>query len=78
IETRSFPDHHAYRPEDLAFASGTVLMTEKDAVKCRRFAREGFWAVTTRVELPEAFGRQVLELLRCLRAPGTSDAADNC
>lgn len=64
IEAHAFPDHHAYRPEDLAFAAGSVLMTEKDAVKCRRFARDTFWAVTTRVELPEAFGRQVLALLR--------------
>ncbi|MBI2381019.1 MAG: tetraacyldisaccharide 4'-kinase [Gammaproteobacteria bacterium] len=35
----AFPDHHAYTATDLEFpGSELVLMTEKDAVKCRRFA----------------------------------------
>lgn len=36
----AFPDHHRYRSEDLRFDNcDTVLMTEKDAVKCRAFGR---------------------------------------
>jgi tetraacyldisaccharide 4'-kinase len=36
----AFPDHHRYRAEDLRFDDcDTVLMTEKDAVKCRAFGR---------------------------------------
>ncbi|HEY9398165.1 MAG TPA: tetraacyldisaccharide 4'-kinase [Burkholderiales bacterium] len=36
----AFPDHHRYRSEDLRFDDcDTVLMTEKDAVKCRAFGR---------------------------------------
>lgn len=39
-----FPDHHEFRPSDLQFDDGLpVLMTEKDAVKCRRFATEDCW-----------------------------------
>jgi tetraacyldisaccharide 4'-kinase len=39
-----FPDHHRYRAADLAFGDALpVLMTEKDAVKCRRFASVGCW-----------------------------------
>jgi tetraacyldisaccharide 4'-kinase len=39
-----FPDHHAYRPDDLDFGDGLpVLMTEKDAVKCRTFAAARHW-----------------------------------
>ena len=39
-----FPDHHAFTALDLAFAGeDAVLMTEKDAVKCRRFASTNFW-----------------------------------
>jgi tetraacyldisaccharide 4'-kinase len=35
-----FPDHHRYLPGDLDFPDcDYVLMTEKDAVKCRRFGR---------------------------------------
>jgi tetraacyldisaccharide 4'-kinase len=41
---RAFADHHAFRPQDLP-ADGAVLMTEKDAVKCRRFAGADWWAV---------------------------------
>jgi tetraacyldisaccharide 4'-kinase len=41
---RAFPDHHAFRPQDLP-ADGAVLMTEKDAVKCISFAGTDWWAV---------------------------------
>lgn len=35
FEPHPFPDHHPYCPDDLAFAAtGVLLMTEKDAVKC--------------------------------------------
>ncbi len=37
-----FPDHHPYRAEELNFP-GTILMTAKDAVKCRDFATEKMW-----------------------------------
>jgi tetraacyldisaccharide 4'-kinase len=44
-----FPDHHPYAPQDLDFhGCDFVLMTEKDAVKCRRFARTDL--VALRVE----------------------------
>lgn len=42
----AYPDHHAYRAQDLAFGDELpVLMTEKDAVKCRAFADPRLWAV---------------------------------
>jgi tetraacyldisaccharide 4'-kinase len=41
---RAFADHHAFQPQDLP-ADGAVLMTEKDAVKCRAFAGADWWAV---------------------------------
>jgi len=51
-----FPDHHAYRADDLAFGDGaSVLMTEKDAVKCRSLALPHWWAVPVRAVLPESF-----------------------
>lgn len=63
FEAHAFPDHHAFREDELALP-GTVLMTEKDAVKCEAFARPGYWAVGTRIELAPAFGARVLDLLR--------------
>jgi len=44
FQPRTFPDHHAYSPTDLA-GEGLLLMTEKDAVKCRKFAKPDWWAL---------------------------------
>jgi len=46
IAAHAFPDHHAFRAHDLVF-SGTdeIVMTEKDAVKCQRFASDRCWAM---------------------------------
>lgn len=51
-----FPDHHAFRPEDFDGLSGPILMTDKDAVKCRGLALDDAWAVAADAELdPEFF-----------------------
>jgi tetraacyldisaccharide 4'-kinase len=56
VVAHAFPDHHAYRPEDLAFGDGLpVLMTAKDAVKCVAWAGPDWWSVPVRAELPQAF-----------------------
>ena len=56
VVPHAFPDHHAYGPGDFAFGSPLpVLMTEKDAVKCRGFAQPGWHAVPADARLPEAF-----------------------
>src|SRR5262249_5591999 len=42
----AFPDHHAYAPRDLEYADcDAILMTEKDAVKCRAFGRDDLFAL---------------------------------
>jgi len=47
-----FPDHHAYSADDLRFDEDyPVLMTAKDAVKCRRFADDRCWEVPVVVRL---------------------------
>lgn len=38
VDGRVFPDHHAFTPADIPASSLPVLMTAKDAVKCREFA----------------------------------------
>lgn len=41
-----FPDHHRFEEKDLSFSDSLpVLMTEKDAVKCRGFANQNLWYV---------------------------------
>ena len=52
----AFADHHRFRESDLAFGDGLpVLMTGKDAVKCRAFAQPDWWQVGVQVQLPERF-----------------------
>ena len=51
-----FPDHHPFRPADLDFGDDApVLMTEKDAVKCKRFARPTHWILPVRAVPDPAF-----------------------
>ncbi|MDO4709641.1 MAG: tetraacyldisaccharide 4'-kinase [Pseudomonadota bacterium] len=65
-----FPDHHAYTAEDLDFDSPLpIFMTEKDAVKCARFAPENSWCVAIDARLPEAFWLALEEKLAQLRKP---------
>lgn len=51
-----FPDHHRYAAVDLDFGDDLpLLMTEKDAVKCRAFAKPHWWAVPVDAGLPRSF-----------------------
>lgn len=64
IAARAFPDHHPFTAADLAFAgTETVLMTEKDAVKCRRFAKNTHWELAVDAAPGPALGERVLQLL---------------
>lgn len=59
-----FPDHFAFRPEDIDFGDAfPVLMTEKDAVKCKAFANEKLWAVPVDADVDSAFAARLIELL---------------
>jgi tetraacyldisaccharide 4'-kinase len=64
VRDHPFPDHHAYRAGDFDFGDDRpVLMTEKDAVKCRGLARGPAWYVPITAELDEGFGERLLALL---------------
>lgn len=57
----AFPDHHPYKPTDFNFdADSMILMTEKDAVKCEKFADERFWYLPITADLPKEFGDQLV------------------
>jgi len=60
-----FPDHHVFVEKDLLFHDGLpVIMTEKDAVKCREFRLENCWYIPITVELTEAFHHRLKQLLK--------------
>ena len=59
-----FPDHHPFSAADFAFGdSDPVVMTEKDAVKCKRFAQAHYWVLPVSASLDPAFERWLLEKL---------------
>jgi tetraacyldisaccharide 4'-kinase len=68
VVPHAFADHQAYQPQDLSFGSQLpVLMTEKDAVKCRAFGNDWHYAVPLRAELPAAFWVALTDRLDKLR-----------
>ena len=66
----AFPDHHRYRASELEFHDGLpLLMTEKDAVKCRAFAGANRWYLPVAVSFAGADGEVLLARLQhCLAA----------
>lgn len=56
-DTRVFPDHHAFSSGDFASVEpgSAIIMTEKDAVKCRSMGLENAWYIPVEARLPEAF-----------------------
>lgn len=52
-----FPDHHLFSLDDFSsIATGsTIIMTEKDAVKCRSLGLENSWYVPVDTHLPDDF-----------------------
>ncbi len=63
-----FPDHHKFSAEDFegerVDIHQPIVMTEKDAVKCRRFATANFWALRAEMKLPPAFVKDLLKRIR--------------
>jgi tetraacyldisaccharide 4'-kinase len=65
FEAHAFADHHAYTPSDLDYAGAdAILMTEKDAVKCTRFASETHWVLRVDAVPDPGLGELVLRKLK--------------
>ncbi len=68
LQRHPFPDHHAFREADLQpFAGETVLMTEKDAVKCEAFADQHHWYVPAEAQVDPGFEKKLKLLMKRLR-----------
>lgn len=67
VDGRALPDHAAASRADITFADDApVLMTQKDAVKCRHLADERHWAVPLDVELSDTDAAIVERMIRQL------------
>ncbi|MGE0115182.1 MAG: tetraacyldisaccharide 4'-kinase [Steroidobacteraceae bacterium] len=65
LDARVLPDHTQLTVDDIEFGDALpVLMTEKDAVKCQRFAGARHWAVGAEVLFDEADQAQLLQCLQ--------------
>ncbi len=68
VVPHAFPDHHAFVPGDLRFAPDLpVIMTEKDAVKCRHFAGDHMWYLPITAEPSPLLAKRLSLLLEDLR-----------
>lgn len=59
-----FPDHYFFQSHDVNFGDEVVVVTEKDAVKCEKFAGDNVWCLAVRAELPEKFKTDLLSKLK--------------
>ncbi len=69
LSAHRFADHHRYQRRDFDRMgdAAAIIMTEKDAVKCRDFKLPNAWYVPVEVELPAAFRQRFGEHLARLR-----------
>ena len=73
VTEAAFPDHHRFRPEDLnSDTDELIVMTAKDAVKCREFAPDNAWSLTVEARLPGPFRDAFLARVRHCSEPLTS------
>ncbi|WP_338035996.1 tetraacyldisaccharide 4'-kinase [Halorhodospira abdelmalekii] len=75
-ECHAFPDHHPFRASDLDFIDPTrpILMTEKDAVKCRELPqRERIWWLPVAVSAEPALVAALEQRLAGLRRRGEGE-----
>jgi len=65
VMRHAFTDHHGFQPGDLKFAMDghPLIMTEKDAVKCRGFSLPNSWTLPVSASPDESTQRLLTELL---------------
>ncbi len=65
VINHAFPDHHRFAAEDLQIDhADAILMTEKDAVKCREFAASKAWYLPVKAVISGGLGEKVLQKIK--------------
>jgi tetraacyldisaccharide 4'-kinase len=71
IVEHAFPDHHPFTVADLTFGDDLpVLMTQKDAVRCREIQDARLWYVPVVARFSEPQARELLDRVALALAPG--------
>ena len=70
LSQHAFPDHHVYAAEDFADLEPglPIIMTEKDAVKCRGMRLDNAWYLAVEASLPSAWETELVAALVSGRA----------
>lgn len=56
VNEHRFPDHHSFKFEDLDYNDQfPILMTEKDAVKCKNYKDKEIWVVRLEINISKLF-----------------------
>ena len=65
-KTVEFADHHLFSIDDFKQFDKQLplLMTEKDAVKCTKFALDNWWYLPISAQLPDAFEKLLIEKIK--------------
>ena len=69
-----FPDHYLYQSHDFNFEEQLpIIMTEKDAVKCREIAQENYWYLQITANMSHLFQQTLLQKLKAIRRSDESE-----
>lgn len=56
VDAHAYPDHYPLTDSDLGpFSAATIVMTEKDAVKCAGLANDNAWYLAVKADLPNRY-----------------------
>ncbi len=55
FDTCSYPDHYQFKPHDFNQLKSCIIMTEKDAVKCRSFSSDNMYYLPVDAVLDDVF-----------------------
>ena len=67
LERHPFPDHHQFEENDLEFLDHhPIIMTEKDAARCKNFKNPRIWYLTVESKIEESFINDLESRIRSL------------
>ncbi len=68
IVRHPFKDHHVFTQKDFLFKNKyPVIMTEKDAIKCKHLAGDDFWYLPVKAKLSHQFGAALIHKLKVVQ-----------
>ncbi len=65
FNSSAYQDHYRFAKKDFKTMGGkNIIMTEKDAVKCEKFAQDNFWYLPVDVDINSKFTNVILKKLK--------------